>query len=52
LEGAIFIVALRRNYKNRSLLKGFTLPAAAKNYVNVLHEKLLKQITNKAITLY
>jgi hypothetical protein len=36
-----FIVALRRNYKNRSLLKGFSLPAAAENYINLLHEKLL-----------
>jgi hypothetical protein len=41
LEGAIFIVAPQRNYKNRSLLKGFSLPQAAENHVNLLHEKLL-----------
>jgi hypothetical protein len=45
LEGAIFIVALQRNYKNRSLLKGFLLPQVTESYVNVLHEKWLVSLS-------
>jgi hypothetical protein len=40
-EGAIFIVGPPRNYKNSSLLQGFSLPQAAENHVNHVQEKML-----------